>query len=294
MKTKIYTIIFILIITTFSCSKNKDNLSYKIKGPKSVLQVIKQVLPDFIKQFPYLKIKLEAVEDARAIASYLDGTCDFAIAARDFNITESNFAARKNKRVQAYPITKDAVSVIVSKNNPINDISYDLLIKILSYKVNDWNEIIKEILKSPYFDRTKIRDFIEKTRTLLEMPLKVCVLNNLYSLHEYLLEKINIKYFSTKIEFFRTPEMLRKFVANNTNAIGIISSTSKSNKCRTLSLNKVIISKENIINNKYPLVKSYYLFIPRNYKGIEIIDFVFYLRSRKVRKILNKRGFVRP
>ncbi len=294
MKTKLILITILIVYVFLGCSGDKDILSYKIKGPRNLLKAIQEVMPEFNKQYPYLRLTFEPVEDARAIASYLDGTCDFAIAGRLFNTSENNYAKRKNKQVQAYQITRDAVAVIVSKENPIDDLQYEVIKNILSYKTLEWTEVIKEKIKKIGYNPLKIRELTEKTRELSIMDIEVCLLNNLYSIHEYLLKKVNMKYFSTNFSFFKTTESIIKTVAVKPKSVGFVPASMDLKQCKILTIDSVEINRENIINKKYPLSITYHFFLPRNYKGIEMIDFVFFLRSPKVRKILNKRGFVRP
>jgi ABC-type phosphate transport system substrate-binding protein len=158
----------------------------------------------------------------------------------------------------------------------------------------DWSDAIKEIIRGFGYQREKISDFIKKSRDLNTKVIDTCLLNNLYSMHEYLLNRINIKYFSTQLNFFHSNDNLIRYVASNDNAIGCISSTNQAKGCKVISLNNVEINRKNIINNNYELTRKFYIFIPLKYQGIEMIDFVFFLRSKKTQNKLRKMGFVRP
>jgi ABC-type phosphate transport system substrate-binding protein len=279
-----------------SCSKREKEKSYNIKGPAQVINAIKPLLGDFLKKYPHLKLTLSPVEDARAIASYLDGTCDFAIASRYFTLDESNYAITSQKSVQPYPITRDAVSVIVSEKNPLKDIKYEILKRILTHQTTDWPDVINDAAVSlRAVGRQKESDeLLNHSKNLFGQTIEVCVLNNLYAMHEYLLSRINVRYFSRKTRLFNSSEELMRYVSRNLNAIGFISSVMNKTGCKTLSIDGKFPDEISVLDRVYPLTRKYYFFLPRSYNNIEMIDFIFYLRSKKVRRQLALSGFNRP
>ena len=293
---KVFSVVIAAFFIFAACDKGEGAKSYNIKGPAQIISAIEPLLPDFLKRYPNLKITLSPVEDARAIASYLDGTCDFAIASRYFTMEESNYAITSKRTVQPYAITRDAVSVIVSKDNPLRDVKYELLKRILTQQVSDWPDVINDMSKTLRLSnrQSEMEEFLSRSRNLYGQAIDVCVLNNLYAIHEYLLSKINVRYFSRKARLFNSSKELIKYVEKNVNAIGFVSSVLNKRGCTEVLINGKGPTTENIMNKVYPFTRKYYFFLPRRYNDIEMIDFIFYLRSKAVRKKLALSGFKRP
>ncbi len=289
-------LIFFLFILFLSCSGGKKNISFIIKGDKYFLESIEPMLPQFLQRHSHLKLILEPVEDARAIASYLDGTSDIAISSRLFNAEEMNHAAGLNKQVQPYPIASSAVSVILSEENKLQNINMELLKKILTLQVVDWSEVIKERINELFRlnQRERAERLLKISDIIFNQKIEVCVLNSLFSLHSIILEKANIRYFSSKIRLFSTEKSLIRYVAAHRNAIGFVSSVIKTPRCRKIPVNFVEPTHQSIFSNEYPMIVKHYIFIPKNYKGIEIIDLVLFLRSPAVQAKLRERGFSKP
>ena len=70
----------------------------------------------------------------------------------------------------------------------------------------------------------ELNSLISLSKNIENKKIEVCVLNNLYSIHEYLLSKINNRYFNRKIKFFNTQKTLIRYVSKYNNAIGFVSS----------------------------------------------------------------------
>ena len=105
----------------------------KIDGSSSVSPVMEKLVEAYKKVNPNAEIEQQTTDSTTGITSAIDGTCDIGMASRDLKDEETGVTATK--------IALDGIAVIVNNDNPIDDISSDMVNQIFTGEVTTWDEV---------------------------------------------------------------------------------------------------------------------------------------------------------
>lgn len=112
---------------------NQPSGKLKITGSSSVYPLLSDIIADYRKENPNAEIEINQTDSSNGIKSVADGIADIAMTSR--KLTKDEMV---NKKVNL--IAKDAIAVIVNKENPINDITIDKLKDIYILKIKTWED----------------------------------------------------------------------------------------------------------------------------------------------------------
>lgn len=112
---------------------NQPSGKLKITGSSSVYPLLSDIISDYRKENPNAEIEINQTDSSNGIKSVADGIADIAMTSR--KLTKDEMV---NKKVNL--IAKDAIAVIVNKENPINDITIDKLKDIYILKIKTWED----------------------------------------------------------------------------------------------------------------------------------------------------------
>ncbi len=134
-------VILILAPTCFflSCTTNKETI--KIKGSDTEVNLSVQLAEAFHFESPTTFISISGGGSGLGIASLLNGTADIANSSRRMKPTELELFAKKNIQIDSFIFAQDAIAFVVSSEIAIDTISIDILKRILSGEIVNWNEI---------------------------------------------------------------------------------------------------------------------------------------------------------
>ncbi len=79
-------------------------------------------------------IELQTNDSTAGMKATMDGTCDIGMASRD--LKESELAVLKSTA-----IAMDGIAVIVNNENPMSDISSDIVKEIYIGNLTSWDEV---------------------------------------------------------------------------------------------------------------------------------------------------------
>lgn len=102
-----------------------------IHGSTTLAPVIKELAEEYEKENTNAQIQVEASDSSQGITDVLTGKCNIAMVSRELYQYESEV-------LEAEVVAKDGIRVIVNKENPIDDISLDMLEKIYSGEISKW------------------------------------------------------------------------------------------------------------------------------------------------------------
>lgn len=112
----------------------------KISGSTSVGPVVESLAEEYQKLNPDIKgIEINQNGSGAGIQAASNGSSDFGMASRELKDNE--------KDVEATVIARDGIAVIVNKENPVDDITLNVLKDIYTGKTNSW-ETVKQILNN--------------------------------------------------------------------------------------------------------------------------------------------------
>jgi len=105
-----------------------------VGGSSSVTPVMEKLKEAYTALNANAAIEVQQSDSTTGMTSTMDGTYDIGMASREL---KENEAAELNAAV----IAMDGIAVIVNKENPVNNITSDQVMKIYTGEITDWSEI---------------------------------------------------------------------------------------------------------------------------------------------------------
>ncbi len=171
------------------------------------------------------------------------------------------------------PVAWDALVVIVNKNNPITEISFEQLQGIYLGKIKNWK--ILGGVDAPIELYIRKGKFSGVGRTLRELVFA--------NFDQEFVAKYTVK----------SSGPLEKGVLKNPNGIGVTGiSSAKRRDVKILKLDGKYPDYENIKNGHYALYRPLYLVIEKSNRDQKVHDFIRYALSREGQALIREQGTV--
>lgn len=106
-----------------------------ISGSSSVTPVMEKLKEAYEALNPNVVIELQQTDSSSGMSSAKDGVCDIGMASRQ--LKDSELAAG----LTSTTIAMDGIAVIVSNDNPVNDLTSQQVRAIYMGEVTDWSEV---------------------------------------------------------------------------------------------------------------------------------------------------------
>lgn len=188
-------------------------------------------------------------------------TVDFGAVSREVKPEETDVTAVK--------IANDGLALIVSKDNPVSDLTLEQIKDIYNGNITNWSQVGGNDATINLFNREEGSGSLEVFR-------------------EKVLEKQNGKNGTA----YNSSAAIIDAVGYDKNAIGYVSFSALNNKVKYLKINEIELTASNIKNNKYPLVRPlYYVYnssLPLSDQAQAFLDFVL---SEEGQKIIGTHGY---
>ena len=205
--------------------------------------------------------KIKKTGTTVAYKNVVDGSADIIFCAKPSE-KQLEYAKSKNVELELVPIGKEAFVFIVNKNNKVDNLSIDQLKDIYTRKITNWKQVGGE--NTPIIPLQRPEGSGSQT-AMLSFMKGLEMKENFQSL------------IGRKIGF-----SFRFYVE------GII----KDGKLKMLSLNGVAPTKENVRNDKYPIVDNFYMVYRKDNKNENIEKIKEFILSEKGQKIIEETGYV--
>lgn len=113
------------------------NVSGKIviAGSSSVAPVMEKLKEAYEALNPNVEIELQQSDSSSGMTSAIEGVCDIGMASRELKESELESG------LCATPIAMDGIAVIVSNDNPVNDLTSEQVRAIYMGEITDWSEV---------------------------------------------------------------------------------------------------------------------------------------------------------
>lgn len=115
----------------FSGKSPKGKIS--IAGSSSVSPVMEKLKEAYLKINTNAEIEIQTSDSSSGMTAAMEGTCDIGMASRELKDEES--------RLTATQIAMDGIAVIVSNNNPADDLSVEEVKKIFTGEIEVWSDL---------------------------------------------------------------------------------------------------------------------------------------------------------
>lgn len=129
---KLAVVLGALVLVLAGCGSSTDT-TITVNGSTSVDSFFKETLAPQIKTDLGYDVEYQATGSSDGIQAATDGTADFGTSSRDLTEDESSL----DSTVMAY----DGIAVIVSKDNPVTDLTLEQVRQIYTGEITNWSEV---------------------------------------------------------------------------------------------------------------------------------------------------------
>ncbi|MBN1408309.1 MAG: PstS family phosphate ABC transporter substrate-binding protein [Calditrichaceae bacterium] len=270
-KTILFLVVIILAMTFVSCRNlsHNDNNSIHIKGSYTMYELTQELAAEFMVTYPGISVYVEGGGTATGFKGLKEGTIDIAMASRLIQSDEASLLADKyNTLGLSYLVAKDALSIYINKENPVNDLSLKQLKSIFTGEYKNWKEV-------------------GGLDTDILIALRPPTSGTHVYFNEYVLE--NAGYAENNVSI-PSNTVLFEYIQDNKNAIGFagIYSPATVKKCL---ISGVAANEENVINDSYPLIRYLYFYTINKPFGVRK-KFIDWVLSHEGQQIVKKVGFI--
>ena len=275
-----FTFILIVIFSTSlitGCDSKKqthinsqtDQISGKlnITGSSTIAPLAAELAKMLESNYPGLRINVQTGGSSRGLADTRQGTADMGMVSRKLKSSEHD--------VQSHLLAKDGVSIIVHKDNPIQELTLAQIKDIYLGNINNWQSLNGIDKKITVINKAE-------GRSTLEVFLAFFHLKN-----------TNIK----PDIVIGDNEQGVKLVSRNPNAIGYVSiGTAEYNvkagtSIKTLPLNGVPATTEKLASGEFPLSRELNLITKGKPSSLAQL-FIDFSKTEEAKKIIREFGFV--
>ncbi|MDR0676916.1 MAG: PstS family phosphate ABC transporter substrate-binding protein [Elusimicrobiota bacterium] len=240
-----------------------------VSGSTTVLPIAQAASEDYMNTKKDISISVRGGGSGVGITSLIDGRCDIANSSRKIKDKEILQANQNGIKPKEYIIAMDGIAVIVNQTNPIKNLTKEQLKSIFTGKTSNWAEVGGKNQKIVVVSRDSASGTFEAFNTLVLDEEKVR--------EDALLDASN-KGVATIIE--KTPS-----------AIGYIGIAYLSKNTKAVDIDSITCSKQNVLNNSYPLSRNLYMYTIENPKT-SVKDFINFILSQKGQKIVTETGYI--
>ncbi|MEO5347577.1 MAG: phosphate ABC transporter substrate-binding protein [Magnetococcus sp. YQC-9] len=270
-------------------ASDHDSPAIRIKGSDTLIKVLKEWAKVYQEKNPGTRVEVAGGGSGNGIAALINGHVEIASSSRMLREREIQLLTRKRAGVPVAPhvVARDAVSVIVHPNNPINGLALQQLTEIYS-RTNrgmTWSDLG---MKVPECQDQKIVPINRKNNS-----------GTYVFFRQAIFEKR--AHFEPRMLSVDGSDSLVNMVSQMPCAIGYTGMAYVSNKVKTLCVSKeheanapcVPPTSASAVDLAYPLARSLYLFTlgePRP----EVRKFLDWILSPEGREIVTRSGYIPP
>lgn len=270
MMNKYFKLFVILLTVKILCVSNvfaKNVLT--IAGSTTILPISEKWAKQY-KEKTNISVNVHGGGSTGGVIATKIGTADIGASSRELTKIEKI-------GLTEIIIGKDALAIIVNKNNPVQNLTLDQARGIFVGRIKNWKEVGGPNKPIQIINRESgsgTRDSFE------EVVMQITLKDN------------------TKK---KTPMSLRGIVSNSNaevkenikmipSSIGYVSVGFVDNSVKALTINSITPSDNNIIQGDYPLVRNLYYLI-KNKENKLVQQFVSYILSSEGQSLILKEGF---
>lgn len=112
-----------------------------IKGSDTMLHLVTAWASAYMKQHPEISISVTGGGSGTGIAALLNGTTNICASSREVKEEELQLARQKGIELSVTPVARDAITVIVNRQNPVSELTVEQLKKIFTGAYKTWDQV---------------------------------------------------------------------------------------------------------------------------------------------------------
>jgi phosphate transport system substrate-binding protein len=287
-RTTIGSLLFTILLLSTACgpttsqeSRTSASRPIENKGSDTIVNLALAWAEAYQKIRPEVSLSVTGGGSGTGIAALINGTVDIANASRQIKTEEQAEAEANGVTPTEFIIARDAIAIIVNHENPVDNLTLQLISDIYSGKINNWSEVGGE-------DRPIVR-LSRETNS----GTHVYFLENVLRLGDKESETL----FSVETLLLPSSEGITSEVRENPNAIGYDGLGYVTDEVKVvgvgLSLDGPFVypSPETVNTNMYPIARDLYMYTVGEPTG-EIKAYLDWILSPQAQEIVSELGFV--
>jgi len=284
---KHFAALILLLVFLTACAKPNSDVSIPPSktitntGSDTIVNLALAWAEQYQMENPGIQISVTGGGSGTGINALLSGTTDIANASREMKDEEKATAEENGFEPQEFVIARDAIAVIVNPENPISELSLEMISKIYKCEINNWSELGGE-------DRPIVRLSRESNSGTHVYFLETVV---------RLGDKEDKSIFCPKTLLLPSSEGIISEVRDNPNAIGYDGLGYVTDEVKMLALAMdetkgfVLPSEITANDGTYPISRNLFMYTRGEPVG-EIRDYLDWILSEEGQSIVSQLGFV--
>lgn len=261
------TFFLIASLALSGCSDAEKN-TITVAGSTTVMPIAEAAAEKFQEQTG-TSVLVSGLGSSAGIEAILNGTADIATSSRDLTQEE----AAKGE-IETTVIASDGIAVIVNPENPVSNLSSEQLRQIYAGTISNWKEIGGEDEPILVVNRDEASGTREAFKTIVMQGTP----------------------FDRYATVLPGTGQVRDVVSRSKGAIGYISigfveSKFSPNKVKSIEVDGIIATEENVESLKYPISRSLYFFTIGKPEG-RVKDFIDFVCSSEMYDTIRDAGYL--
>jgi phosphate transport system substrate-binding protein len=215
----------------------------------------------------------------QSFINLINKEADIILTARKNSLDEKTYANARGASLIETPIALDAFVFIVNPANPINTLTIEQIQGIYTGKITNWKELggndaqIYPYVRNPNSGSQELMEtLVMRDMNMADLPISHEIIFSMGGVFEYVQSNINAISYTV---FFYKENILRDL---NTKSIAI---------------EGIIPSKENIINSSYPLVTEVFAVIRSDLDRLSMAYKLYeFLQTELGKQVINESGYI--
>lgn len=215
----------------------------------------------YMTKYPGKVVNVQGGGSSAGVQAVRSGAADIGTSSRELKADE--------KDLTEIVVAKDGLAVIVHPSNSVSDLTIDQVKQIFAGKIRSWKE---------FGGRTKAITVVTREEgSGTRGAFQEMVMGKIRVFKGAIVEDSN--------------GTVREIVAGDPDSIGYISLGLVNEAVKALKLDGVIPTYENILENRYRLVRPF-LFVTKGPAGFEAKDFIDFVLSAEGQDLIKKEGLI--
>lgn len=265
----LYLLITVFIVG-YGCSANiTDNNIVTISGSDTMFELTSRLAEEYMKDHSGISVKVDGGGTTSGIRQLIKGEIDICAASRNLKSEEAKLLADYYGSLGlVFLIAKDALSIYLHPENPVQNLTFDQLKKIYVGDINNWrtvgglDSIIQPVTRNP------------NSGTYLYFK------DHILEAEEY----------GDNCLIIPTTREIVKYVEQNINAVGY-GGMGYTGKVKHIKIDGIEPSESNVRNDTYPIIRYLHFFTTKA-PGGEVKRFIDWVLSPAGQSVVRKSGFI--
>ena len=265
----ILVIISLLFLMGCSSFNQDDSNIIRIKGSDTMLLLNQMLAAEFMKEHKGLSVYVNGGGTGTGVEALIRNNVDLCAASRPLEPNEiQKFGEEFSTVGMSFLIARDALSIYINSKNNVNNLTIEQIAKIFKCEITNWRDLGgNDIPILPITRSSASGTYLYFTKHVLKGE-EIC----------------------KTIPIANTTNEITRFVKRNINALGFggIGYIDSSMQC---NVNGVEPTRENVLNNTYPISRYLRFYTSRKPKG-NVKLFIDWVTSRNGQKLVESMGYI--